>query len=88
MTRFASIVIIAGLAIWPTLADQPVGRKAGAAKEVKDPIDPVSGRKVDPKIAVKAVHEGKTYYFSSKENKETFEREPGKYVKTRKSPRK
>ena len=48
--------------------------------EVKDPVCSMT---VEPKTsAAKATYNGKTYYFCSKEDKETFLKSPGKYVKT------
>jgi membrane fusion protein, copper/silver efflux system len=47
--------------------------------------DPVSGLEVSPRKAEKegrkSSFRGKTYYFSSEENKAHFDRDPGKYVK-------
>jgi uncharacterized membrane protein YraQ (UPF0718 family)/YHS domain-containing protein len=44
-------------------------------------IDPVCGMTVDPsKPGPRSVHEGKTYYFCSVGCKESFERDPGKYL--------
>ena len=46
--------------------------------EVKDPVCSMT---VEPKTAAdKATYEGKTYYFCSKEDKETFLKSPEKYV--------
>lgn len=59
--------------------------KEGSAKEVKDPV---CGMTVDPKTAQKSVHKGKTYYFCSKEDKETFEKSPEKYVQKEKETKK
>jgi uncharacterized protein len=43
--------------------------------------DPVCGMSVDPsKPGPRSVHEGKTYYFCSSGCKESFERDPGKYL--------
>ena len=47
--------------------------------EVKDPVCSMT---VDPKTAAgKATYKGKTYYFCSKEDKETFQKSPEKYAK-------
>lgn len=44
--------------------------------------DPVCGMNVDEnKAAGTATHQGKTYYFCSPTCKESFEKEPDKYVK-------
>jgi YHS domain-containing protein len=43
--------------------------------------DPVCGMSVDPsKPGPRSIHEGKTYYFCSSGCKESFERDPGKYL--------
>ncbi len=43
--------------------------------------DPICKMNVDEsKAAATSVHEGKTYYFCSTGCKETFEKEPEKYV--------
>jgi Cu+-exporting ATPase len=48
-------------------------------KEVKDPV---CGMMVDPKTTTdKAEYKGKTYYFCSRDEKETFLKSPEKYVK-------
>ena len=44
--------------------------------------DVVCGMQVDPKNAAgQSEYQGKTYYFCSKEDKETFLKSPEKYVK-------
>jgi len=43
--------------------------------------DPVCGMDVDPKTALNAVHEGKTYYFCSPGCKKQFEDNPVQYAK-------
>jgi YHS domain-containing protein len=44
--------------------------------------DPVCGMEVDPATApARTTYAGKTYYFCTKEEKEQFEKDPGKYVK-------
>ena len=55
---------------------------ADAPKKTTEVKDPVCQMSVDPKTASeKAVYKGKTYYFCSKEDKETFVKNPEKYVK-------
>jgi YHS domain-containing protein len=73
MKRILSILMLAGAAF---AADAP--KKAAA--EVKDPVCQMT---VDPKTASeKAEYKGKTYYFCSKDDKDTFVKSPEKYVKT------
>ena len=58
--------------------EKKLGQKASQIK-IKDPV---CGMKVDPKsAAANATYKGKTYYFSSVEAKEQFEKSPVKYVK-------
>ena len=43
--------------------------------------DPVCGMEVDPKTAAfKSEYQGQTYYFCSKADKDTFDKNPAKYV--------
>ena len=61
--------------------------KKQTAKEAAAPakaVDPVCGMTVDTKTADKATHNGKAYYFCSREEKQAFEKNPEKYVKTAK----
>jgi YHS domain-containing protein len=50
------------------------------AKEEPRAKDPVCGMTVDIKTAEKTKYKGKTYYFCSKDEKETFEKTPDKFV--------
>jgi YHS domain-containing protein len=43
-------------------------------------IDPVCGMKVD-RSAARAIHDGKTYYFCSEEDRQEFVSQPGKFIK-------
>lgn len=59
-----------------------VGLVAGADKAAPAKVkDIICGMMVDPKTAEKATHNGKTYYFCSRDEKVAFEKEPAKYVK-------
>ncbi len=42
--------------------------------------DPVCGMQVDPKTALSAVHDGKTYYFCSAGCQTQFEANPSQFV--------
>ena len=45
-------------------------------------VDPVCGMKIDPKTAAaSSTHEGKTYWFCSKDEKVKFDTNPAAYVK-------
>ncbi len=49
--------------------------------EKQSAIDPVCGMSVDPEHAeYRSFQEGETYYFCSAGCKETFDKEPGKYI--------
>ena len=50
------------------------------SKEPAQAKDPVCGMTVDTKSAEKADYKGKTYYFCSREDKQTFEKSPEKYA--------
>jgi uncharacterized membrane protein YraQ (UPF0718 family)/YHS domain-containing protein len=57
------------------------GNAGGAMEHQPSAIDPVCGMTVNPKKAqLRSVHEGKTYYFCSGGCKESFDKDPGKYV--------
>jgi uncharacterized membrane protein YraQ (UPF0718 family)/YHS domain-containing protein len=57
------------------------GNSGGEMEHHTAAIDPVCGMTVDPeKTQHRSVHEGKTYYFCSGGCKESFEKDPGKYV--------
>lgn len=46
-------------------------------------IDPVCQMEVDePSAAGKSTHDGKTYYFCSTGCRESFEKDPGRYLPT------
>lgn len=63
----------------PSEPDQKKGQ--GATKQSTQIKDPVCSMTVDPKTAEKSVYKGKTYYFCSKDDKETLEKAPEKYLK-------
>ena len=53
----------------------------GGEMERETAIDPVCGMSVDPVNAeYRSVHAGQTYYFCSKGCKESFDKDPGKFV--------
>ena len=43
-------------------------------------VDPVCGMSVDSAAAEKSMHQGKAYYFCSKEDRDLFEKSPEKYL--------
>jgi len=57
------------------------GHESKAEQGITEVEDPVCSMTVDPKTAEKAVLEGKTYYFCSKEDKAKFEKSPENYVR-------
>lgn len=44
------------------------------------PIDPVSHQRLPTDATISSVHQGRAYYFENRENRDAFEREPGKYL--------
>lgn len=44
------------------------------------PKDPVSGDEVNPETAVNVLYQGRVYYFTSRENRDTFEASPDRYA--------
>jgi YHS domain-containing protein len=44
-------------------------------------IDPVCSIRVDPKVAPRADHQGKRYYFCSESDRQLFLKDPAKYIK-------
>lgn len=44
------------------------------------PLDPVSGESVSRDTALTSAYHGRIYYFSSRENRDTFEAEPDKFA--------
>jgi transcriptional regulator GlxA family with amidase domain len=58
-------------------ADYAVGRVSTDAH----PLCPVCDMEVDPKLAPKSVHLGKTYYFCSASHKAQFDASPDRFVK-------
>jgi len=44
-------------------------------------IDPVCGMEVGEDTAFKTLYKGKVYYFCSRQCKETFDKDPEKYLK-------
>ena len=86
--RTLILIAITGLAVNPgnrvwagTQAEQ---KQAGKKMEAKV-VDPVCGMEVDPKTSEKAVYKGKTYYFCSRSEKESFEKSPEKYLRPERS---
>ena len=77
MKRICLALVLSGAAF---AADAP--KKAA---EVKDPVCQMT---VDPKTSEKADYQGKTYYFCSKDDKDAFQKNPGKYVKSEQGAKK
>ena len=81
--------LIAGLTMASVFAQSQSAQKSDQSsqtqKQVKEETtpqkDPVCGMTIDPKTAEsKYVYKGKTYYFCSKEDQETFAKNPGKFA--------
>ena len=79
---------MAAMAISAVLAQTPQGsnhKNAPTQKQAKEETtpqkDPVCGMTIDPKTAeAKYAYKGKTYYFCSKEDQQTFVKSPDKYA--------
>lgn len=88
-SRFLAVAVAAVLLVLPLLTgcqrDEQAGPSETADAAEVSPgkvADPVCGMEVDPATAAaQATYAGKTYYFCTKEEKELFEKDPGKYVK-------
>lgn len=46
-------------------------------------VDPVSGETVSTETALTSVYRGRVYYFSSRENRESFETDPAQHATSR-----
>lgn len=69
-------VIISGYVMNSNIrADEKKAAEKTTAKDL------VCGMDVDKDKALKADHDGKTYYFCSKHCEETFKKDPSKYLK-------
>lgn len=62
----------------------PQEKGAKDSKAAAQATDPVCGMTVDPKTSEKAVYKGKTYYFCSREEKQSFEKTPEKFLAKKK----
>jgi YHS domain-containing protein len=81
LNSILSALLLAGV----LTAAPPDKKKTAEPAETKDPV---CGMTVDPKTAEKADYKGKTYYFCSREERDTFQKEPAKYVAADKKPEK
>jgi YHS domain-containing protein len=80
MKSLVNAILIAGLAV-PFMAAQDTKAAPKTEKVVpKEAVDPVCGMTVDPKTSDKADYKGKTYYFCSLVDKQTFVKAPEKYL--------
>lgn len=46
------------------------------------PFDPVSRRAIVGAAAFSSIHQGRAYYFETSDNRDAFERDPGRYLAT------
>ena len=87
MTRSLLIAALAVSAVFAQSQSTPKSDQAAPAQkqakeETTPQVDPVCGMTIDPKTAEgKYVYKGKTYYFCSKDDQETFVKTPDKFVK-------
>lgn len=56
------------------------GGQSSGANSVSPMIDPVSGNPLSAAGAISSVYQGHAYYFESRENRDTFESDPRKYL--------
>jgi len=85
---FVSTIALALTAMEPVLAADEhnvvPGLTAAGAPLGLHGVDPVAfvelGNRIDGDAVFTATHEGVAYYFSSRENMNTFRREPAKYI--------
>ena len=86
MKRFMLAAALAGAALSAQPAqktDTKATQKQTQAKEETTPQkDPVCGMTIDPKTADgKYAYNGKMYYFCSRDDMDTFKKDPAKYAK-------
>jgi YHS domain-containing protein len=82
LLTLTALAIAAGT-VPPAQAQTTGTKESQSAAAPKGQVkDPVCGMMIDPKTAAgKSEHQGKTYYFCSREEKEKFDRSPETYVK-------
>lgn len=78
LLRLATVTLMAGLAMPFPGPLAACGQKTD--QKVQQAVDPVCGMTVDKKTAEKAIYKGKTYYFCSRDDKQTFEKTPEKFT--------
>ena len=65
----------------PVMAAMPIGEIKREMARHQSPVDPVCGMSVDPDHAqYRSFQKGETYYFCSAGCKETFDKDPAKYI--------
>ena len=80
--RYASQVALAQPAVHHSHSHIAVPIPAGRMERQQPAIDPVCGMSVDPEHAeYRSFQKGETYYFCSAGCKETFDRDPAKYLR-------
>ena len=90
MKRSLLIAALAGAAVFAQSqstqkSDQSAQTQKQAKEETTPQVDPVCGMTIDPKTAeAKYAYKGKTYYFCSKDDQETFVKTPDKFVEKKK----
>ncbi len=83
--RYASHVALAQPVVHPSHSHIAVSTPGGKMERKPPAIDPVCGMSVDPEHAeYRSFQKGETYYFCSAGCKETFDRDPARYVKNSK----
>lgn len=74
------VVVVAILLACGCQSQRPAGGDKPAVAAAATVKDPVCGMDVDPAQALKVEHEGKTYYFCSKDCQEKFQKNPAQYT--------
>jgi YHS domain-containing protein len=72
-------LIVVGIAVLLCITLLATGQTKRPPKETVR--DPVCGLMVEKDPEMSADHKGRTYYFCSKADRDTFKKNPGKYVK-------
>jgi YHS domain-containing protein len=80
MKLIVTAVLFAGLAGVTATSMLAQDKKTDQKAVPKEASDPVCGMTVDPKTSEKADYKGKTYYFCSEDDKNTFLKAPDKFI--------
>ncbi len=80
--RYTSQVALVEPVVRPSKSDTNASIPGGRMERAQPVVDPVCGMSVDPEqVEYRSFQKGETYYFCSAGCKETFDRNPAKYIK-------